>query len=430
MEITNTSTLDTIAIGANGATFNGGSIFLFQPGTTTDFVAPAGTTVYPLFTNAGSITGSANNLTIANPQGGKFYSFSGTSTINLTIGDATTTNWNGSSDGSWANGGNWVGGSVPNAVGTSVRFDGSVLSGSANTTITLNGAKTASGILFDDLPAGSTTSFTIQGADTLTLNNGVAAAGITVTNGQQTISAPVNATNSTAVSLGNSNAGLTISGAFTGGKPLTISGSGTLTLTANNTYTTTGLSSETLNVRAFGGASTAGTLGSSDITISNGATLNFNRSNPYNFAGGISGTGASGTVNQLGSGTTTVTGPITNVVAVNVSAGSLIASSTISQTGGINVTGSGSLTANGSISGTGGLTVDTSGAVSLNANNNYGGTTTLNNGTLTLNSATAHADQRDPGREWRHFRFARKQYFLDQHDRHAGRRHHHEQWTC
>ena len=58
--------------------------------------------------------------------------------------------------------------------------------------------------------------------------------------------------------------------------------------------------------------------------------LNFNRSNAYNFAGDITGSGVdAGTVNQLGAGTTTIAGAITNVTTVNVSAGSLIASGTI-----------------------------------------------------------------------------------------------------
>ena len=61
------------------------------------------------------------------------------------------------------------------------------------------------------------------------------------------------------------------------------------------------MSGATLNVGTLGGSDTAGTLGSGDLTISGGATLNFNRSNAYNFTGSVigSGTGA-GSVNQLG----------------------------------------------------------------------------------------------------------------------------------
>jgi autotransporter-associated beta strand protein len=371
----------------NGLSVNGGTINLFNAGTNTAFTTNG---TYTLINYNTSFLGSLSNLTVA-ASAGKVYSVASTgSAIQLTIGTATTVDWNGSADTSWANSSNWSS-TFPNAIGVTARFDGSKLTGNSNTSVVLNGSKTVSGLIFDDDSSGNSYTISASGADTLNLNNGVAAIGISVANGSQNISAPIAAANTTSVTFGNSGAALTISGAISGGKPLTVGGGGTLTLTANNSFSSSSLNGGILNVGTFGGSDTSGTLGSSDINISNGATLNFNRSNAYIFAGGItgSGVGPEGTVNQMGLGTTTVSGAISNVTSVNVSAGTLIASSTISQSGGINLTNNGSLTANGGISGAGAVTMSSSGALTMAGSNSYSGGTTINSGTVILNNASA-----------------------------------------
>ena len=318
---------------AGGLQVNGGNLHLYNVGGITDF-STNGT--YTLMNINGGFSGALSNLTVANSVAGKFYSLTNSpaSGVQLTIGTATTVDWNGSASTSWSTGGNWIGGSSPNAVGTSVRFNGTNLSGNSNTTVSVDGGgKTTSGMIFNDDFSG--TSYNITGPGTLTLNNGVAAAAINVNGGSQTISAPISATNNLSVSFTNGS-DLTVSSAISGGKPLSVSGTGTLTLTGANSHSTTTLTavapnSATLNLGTFGGGSTTGTLGSGNVTMSGGAVLNFNRSNAYNFGGGIAGSGVgAGSVNQLGSGTTTVTGPISNVSSVNVSAGSLVTSSTVS----------------------------------------------------------------------------------------------------
>ena len=55
-----------------------------------------------------------------------------------------------------------------------------------------------------------------RAADTLTLNNGVAASAINVANGSQTISPPISLSNASSISFGNSGAALTISSAMSG----------------------------------------------------------------------------------------------------------------------------------------------------------------------------------------------------------------------
>jgi fibronectin-binding autotransporter adhesin len=385
---------DTVTVSnAGGLNIGGGNVNLFNVGGITPF-STNGT--YTLMNINGGFSGAVSNFTIANAVAGKFYNVTSTaSAIQLIIGNAATVNWNGNTSGSWSLGGNWVGGSSPNVIGTSVRFNGGNLTGASATTVSVDGGgKIASGIIFND--DMSATSFDIAGPGTLTLNNGVAAAGINVVSGSHTISAPVSVTNAMAVSLSN-NSSLTNTGAITGGRPLTVSGTGTVTLKANNTYSTTSISaatagSATLNVGAFGGSDTAGSLGSGDVAMSGGAVLNFNRANAYSFAGGITGSGVdAGSVNQLGTGTTTVAGAINNVTTVNVSAGALSASSTINQSGGVNVTGTGSLTAAGSVSGAGAVTVDTTGTVNLNASNSFTGGLSIGatGGTVNLNAAGA-----------------------------------------
>ena len=92
-------------------------------------------------------------------------------------------------------------------------------------------------------------------------------------------------------------------------------GSGTLTLGAQSR------SSGALNIGAFGGNSTAGTLSAAEVTGGTGtAVVNFNQTDDITFAPKITG---SASVNQLGTGTTTLTGTNTYTGATTVSAGTL-----------------------------------------------------------------------------------------------------------
>ena len=211
----------------------------------------------------------------------------------------------------------------------------------------LSGNKTVSGLIFDNSSA-----YTLTGtSSTLTLDNGVAAAAITVNNGSHTIAVPISLNSASSISFVNPSTGLTISGAISGAKPVTVSGAGALTLTGNNSYGPTALlSGATLNVGTIGGTDAGGSLGTGDVTMSGASTLNFNRTNAYNSAARLPvPVRRRGRLINSAPGTTTVSGAISNVTSVNVSAGTLIASSTLNQTGGVNVTGAGSLTASGAI---------------------------------------------------------------------------------
>ena len=385
--------------GAGGLVANGGNINLFNAGTTTAFSTNG---AYTLMNINGGVGGALSNLTVTNPTAGKVYTLSSTtSAVQITIANASTAEWtNASSDGKWTTaatptGSNWVDPNnsnalvaFPNGVGVTAKF-GTMAGGG---TVDMNGSKTISGLIFDN---GS--GYTISGTGTLTLNNGAAASAVSVNNGSHTIAVPVSLAKASSIAFLN-NSGLTISGAVSGGQPINASGAGTLTLTGNNNYSTTSITGSTVNVGTFGGADTSGTLGAGDVTLSSAGVLNFNRSNAYSFTGNINGSGVgAGSINQLGTGSTTIGGAISNVTSVNVAAGSLTTSSTVNQSGGVIVTGNGglgntgtgSLTANGSISGAGPLSVDTSGTVNLNASNSYTGDTTINNGTVALGAVGA-----------------------------------------
>ena len=252
------------------------------------------------------------------------------------------------------------------------------------------------------------------------------------------------ATNTLQIILGNAtnnvirvaNSGnVTINAAIAGASPLSISatGSGRVTLNGTNTYTgTTTINAGTLQI---GNGGTTGALSTSS-TITNNATLVFNRSDTLtqgtNFStAAITGTGSliqngsgnltlnaantysggttlnSGTLvinnaSAIGSGTLTINGGTLN----NTSASAITLSTNNAQSwnGNFAYTGTndlnlgtgavamnatrtvtvngGNLTVGGSISGSGGLTKNGTGTLVLSGSNTYNGTTTINAGTV------------------------------------------------
>jgi autotransporter-associated beta strand protein len=112
------------------------------------------------------------------------------------------------------------------------------------------------------------------------------------------------------------------SAAISGSGSLVQAGTGTLTLNASNTYTGgTTINAGTLQI---GAGSTTGSLNANSAIINNG-TLAFNRTDTItqgtDFASTISG---SGTIRQIGSGVTSLSGTNTNTGAVEATAGTLL----------------------------------------------------------------------------------------------------------
>jgi fibronectin-binding autotransporter adhesin len=140
-------------------------------------------------------------------------------------------------------------------------------------------------------------------------------------------------------------------GIATAGFPTSVtkSGSGTLTLTANNSYSgQTTVSGGTLQV---GAAGTTGTLGAGAV-VNNGA-LTINRSNAYALSNGVTG---SGVINQIGAGTTTLTNTNSAAGGTNVTGGILAVNGTLTSnvvvTAPATLWGSGTITGNVSGNGT------------------------------------------------------------------------------
>ena len=159
-----------------------------------------------------------------------------------------------------------------------------------------------------------------------------------------------------------------------------------MTLTGNNTYTgDTTVSSGTLQI------GNGGTSGSVTGNILDNAAVAFNRSDDITYANVVSG---SGQLQQLGTGTTILTGDNTYTGNTVISAGTL-------QLGNAGITGSlgagavidnSALAVNhtdtatllGTISGTGTFAQIGTGTTLLIANNSYSGNTTISAGTLQL----------------------------------------------
>ena len=180
---------------------------------------------------------------------------------------------------------------------------------------------------------------------------------------------------------------LTVANLVSGSGSLSQLGSGTLTLTGNNSYEGgTTLSTGTLKI---GDGGTTGSLGSGDIT--NNATLIFYRSDAVTVANTISG---SGSLTQLGTGYLSLTGNNAYSGTTTVSAGTLqigdggttgsLGSGNVSNHAVLAFNRSNNLTVANTISGPGSLTQLGTGYLSLTGNNSYSGTTTVSAGTLQI----------------------------------------------
>jgi len=393
------TTTGTLTIGS--LTLDAGSLLAFEFGTPSDLVAvttPSGLTInggalslyaaggiapltdigtYTLFTYGTAYAGDRNNLSVSNSQAGKTYAISDTgSALQLVIGTATSSDWSGTlGNGLWTSdgaGGNWNGATAPNSLGAVVNFGPTP---SALTTVTLNGAKTVGGIIFNNANGyviGTTT-------DAISLDNGIAAGAISVTVGSHTINAPV-VLNGPANITPAATTALIFGGAISGaGKALTFSGAGTVTLSAANTFGSAALSAGTLNL------GNDGALGSGLVTIS-GGTLDavggaraLSVNNLVNLTGDFAFTGT----NDLNFGTGAVSIPLSRTLTVT--AGTLAFGG--SATGaGFTKAGAGTLALTGNTSFTGAITLAANGGTLVLSGNNSArpagtqGLTTVNSG--------------------------------------------------
>ncbi|MCA9229189.1 MAG: autotransporter-associated beta strand repeat-containing protein [Planctomycetales bacterium] len=271
---------------------------------------------------------------------------------------------------------NWVsGGNITLIPGSSdtVLFN----SGSTGTiTVLLNGTRTV-------------TSATLQGSNPITitesllqLTSGALTASPT-SNGYQ-IQSDVLLFSSGSWNVSGGSNGLTVSGDISGAT-LSKSGSGTLILTGNNTYSgTTSVTGGTLQI------GNGGSTGSIVANLANGSGVTFNRSGTLTYGGIISG---SGPVAKQGSGTLILTGNSTSTGLATVSNGTLqignggttgsILGNIINNTG-LSFNRSDTLTYSGTISGSGSVSKLGAGTLILTGNSSSTGTKFVNSGTLQI----------------------------------------------
>jgi fibronectin-binding autotransporter adhesin len=171
----------------------------------------------------------------------------------------------------------------------------------------------------------------------------------------------------------------------TGQVSLVVEGPSTLALSGANTYTGgTTISAGTLQLGA------GGATGSIVGNVADNGTLAFDRSDTMTFGGVISGTGS---LAQLGAGTTILTGANTNTGGTTISAGTLqigAGGATGSIVGNVGDNGtlafdrSDTMTFGGVVSGTGSLAQSGAGTTILAGANTYSGGTTISAGTLQI----------------------------------------------
>ena len=230
------------------------------------------------------------------------------------------------------------------------------------------------------------------------LNLGAASGALSLDGG--TLAATASFNTARAITLGAGNGGINVMGAATdlgvtsaisGSGALTKLGDGSLTLQADNSYTGgTTISGGILHLGAGGGGSaTGGILGN----VTNNGELVFNRNNTYTFAGVISGTGS---IRQLGSGTTVLTADNSYTGGTTITLGTLQLGEGAGGSTAGSIVGdvinrnalvfnrSNTHTYAGVISGGGSVTQRGNGTTVLSGDNTYTGGTTIAAGALQL----------------------------------------------
>ncbi|MDB5320847.1 MAG: Extracellular serine protease precursor, partial [Phycisphaerales bacterium] len=350
-DIASTGSLDQIIVNnPGGLEINGGQLKI--NGGSSPFTANG---VYNLIGHSGAVGGAGVGALTVNSNnqnlGTNSYAFGDSGGfVTLTVASSGTppTFWNTDNNGNWSTG-PWTAG-TPNAVGAFAAFGGGGTPITANRTITVDGAYNAGTLSFNN-PIFGYTLAPGTGAG-ITLDNGASSAFVTDAAGSHTIQAPLalTANGATFTASGASDV-LTVSGAVGGSGALSKTGSGTVALTGTNTYT--------------GGT----TLNGGTMAINSGASL-----------GGVSGlvTFSGGRLQALTSLTDAHNYHVKDLAdaVIDTNGQTLTHSGTIAPLSG----------------GTGGVVKNGAGTLALQGANTYVGQTTVNAGTVSINSNASLGD--------------------------------------
>ena len=303
----------------------------------------------------------------------------GPTSLNL-AGSATFFTWTPTAGGTFAfnnaggqdNWGTGAGGTFPDATGANASVVSNI---TGDQTVALNTAVTLGSLTLGD-PDGSN-KFTVAAGTGGSLEMQDTASFTAAINQSSTsigdeISAPILLTSDTEIaSMGS--APLTLSGSLSGAAKLVKGGSGTVTLTGNNSGYTGGVQVNG-GVLKVGNGGTTGTLGTGLITTTEEGTLAFNRSDAFAITQTTTG---SGFIVQQGPGPLTNSGTIGNGARFTVNDGT-----TFIQAATLN--GNNSLWSDGTVTFQSGSTTNVNGFAVLGTLN--GSTTTIENGaTVTFN---------------------------------------------
>lgn len=299
---------------------------------------PGGTTLIP---SSGIFPASVSGNGLLNPSDDAVVQVNG-GTLNLVVA-ASHHNievWNGAdfnNNPNWSDGTNWIGGIAPNTTGDNLTF-----TGGTGLTPVMDNSYNVSSLTFD---ANTTGSFIMNynGSSILSVSGSVS----NNSSFPQTFVMPVALVGSASTwSIPNTNASITLNGPLSdSGNGFSLTGSGTLNLTGNNTFTGNMANASNSTVQITGDlGDSGGSSGSYAGAITDNGTLIFGNTLPQTLSGSITDNGTlvfnSGFANDVVSG---------------------------------------------QISGTGSVIQSGSGTVTLgNAGNNYSGGTTINSGSGTV----------------------------------------------
>ena len=299
-------------------------------------------------------------------------------------------------------------GGTTGSVGTGPVLDDSALVFNRSGTVAVPGAITGTGSLTQDGVAGGT--LVLTGANTYAGGTTIASGVLQLGGGGTSGSIVGNVADADTGTLAFDRSDtMTFAGVISGGGAVSQIGSGTTVLTGASTYSGgTAISAGTLQL---GNGGTSGSI--TGNVVDNGAFA-FDRSDAVTFPGLISGTGS---VSQIGSGSTTLTAVNTYSGGTLLAAGTLIAGNdsalgtgaltvaanpagttldntaaatilanpiVLDPSANLTVAGSNPLTLAGLISGGGALTKNGAATLILAADNSYAGGTTIAAGTLQL----------------------------------------------